>query len=105
MSLDTPICHIHRHSSSDGWIPARTHHLHALQTFFQLEQPFLLNNQHNYTIPVSVPHTDGGLFLATFTRLDHTFCQYTDEYGHTVGIAIISPARAGWINRVWLAPF
>jgi hypothetical protein len=105
MSLDTPICHIHRHSSSDGWIPARPHHLHALQTFFELEQPYLLNNQDNYTIPVSVPHTDGGFFRGTFRRLDHTFCEYTDEYGQTVGIAIISSGRAGWINRVWLAPF
>ena len=96
-------CYIRR-TNHQGWVRARLHHKEALESF--LNTPYNLNDP--YPIEISVPHGDGGNFIAHFTHVlesdnQHTqnsLCYYVDENNQHVDIMICEPAYAAYINRI-----
>ncbi len=93
------VCFIRR-NDGNGWVRSRFHHAQALNSF--LNTPYNLNNPS--PIQISVPHTDGGNFVAHFSRVneanEYVLCYYVDEYGQRVEIMMCRPAYAAFINRV-----
>jgi len=79
-----------RRQHSDGWIKGRSHHHEALLQYQK--------DETNCTI--SVRHEKGGLFTATFCKINDDVYQYIDEYGNKVDIAFLEPGKAAFINRV-----
>jgi hypothetical protein len=84
-------CYIRR-SGPQGWVRSRDHHRAAFEVFLQ--------NENENGVRVSVPHMDGGMFVATFRRVNDEVCQYEDEYGARVDIMMCSSGHAAFINRV-----
>ena len=89
---NTLMCYIRR-SGPQGWVRGRTHHQNALQAF-------LASPLNNNPIRIEVPHLDGGMFVAHFRRVNEEYSEYVDEYGNRVDITMMTPGRAGFINRV-----
>ena len=94
-------CFIRR--SGQSWSRGRQHHYNALISF--INTPYNLNDPN--PIFISVPHTDGGDFVAHFTRNNENsgngyqyLSTYVDEYGQTVQIMLCNPGYAAFINRV-----
>jgi len=100
-------CYIRR-NNGQGWTRGSPHHEQALHSF--LNTPYNLNNPA--PVEVSVPHGDGGNFVAHFSRFSrandddvkvqtqNTLCYYVDEYDQNVDIMICVPAYAAYINRI-----
>ncbi len=103
MSQNDRVCYIRR-ANGNGWVRSRNHHQEALMSF--LNTPYNLNDPS--PIEVSVPHGDGGNFVARFTRVNddgnqetqNTLCYYVDEYGQRVDIMMCTSAYAAFINRI-----
>jgi hypothetical protein len=49
---------------------------------------------------ISVPHTDGGTFVASFSHVEDALYQFVDAYRNTVHIMMNDPARVAQINRL-----
>jgi len=49
---------------------------------------------------ISVPHGDGGTFVASFSHVENALYQFVDAYRNTVHIMMNDPARVAQINRL-----
>jgi hypothetical protein len=49
---------------------------------------------------ISIPHTDGGTFVASFSHVEDALYQFVDAYRNTVHIMMNDPARVAQINRL-----
>ena len=49
---------------------------------------------------ISVPHTDGGTFVASFSHVEDDLYQFVDAYRNTVQMMMNDPARVAQINRL-----
>lgn len=91
-------CFIRRHGQT--WTRGRAHHRRALEAFLSSQegqpQPEAEGPGHR----ISVPHTDGGDFVAFFRRVNSALYQYTDEYGQIVQIMMSTGSHAAFINRI-----
>lgn len=85
-------CYIRR-PGPDGWVQGRTHHKDAFDAFMALPT-------QNDPIRISVPHLDGGNFVAHFSRVNEHYSEYVDEYGRRVEIMMSTPGYAAYINRI-----
>ena len=81
-----------RRNDNNGWVKGCSHHKNALMKF--------KNDESNPIISVS--HEKGGLFKAYFKKNNDEVYQYIDEYGNTVDICFIEPAKVAFINRLTL---
>lgn len=90
---DSKICYI-RQTGPDGFTPGLPHHHEAL-THFLSKNPSIKD-----TLDISIPHTQGGHFVAQFCRINDVLCQYINEYGHKVDIMMTTPSHARFINRI-----
>jgi hypothetical protein len=89
---NTVMCYIRR-AGPDGWVRGRAHHQAALQAF-------LAERPNNNPIRIEVPHSDGGNFVAHFTRVNQEVSRYIDEYGNRVDAMMCTPSYAARINRL-----
>lgn len=105
-------CFIRR---SGHWIAARPHHERALRLYMAHmreergeeeeeeegepgeERPMIPNGD---SMIISVPHTDGGTFVASFSHIEDDLYQFVDAYRNTVHIMMNDPARVAQINRL-----
>ena len=96
--LDTRMCYIRRANSP--WVEGKSHHRAALQMYMT----YYVDNAEAGAIPeeaaIRVAHAQGGTFIATFSYVNESVCQYVDEYGNTVYIMMQDPALAAQINRI-----
>lgn len=83
-----------RRADPNGWVQGLPHHRLALCHFLQM------NPSQQEILRISVPHTQGGQFVAHFRRIDDTLCEYMDEYGRKVDIMMTTPEHAAFINRI-----
>jgi len=81
-----------RRSDGNGWVRAQPHHRAALEAFQ------LLDSQGPARI--SVPHSHGGDFVATFYRDGEEVSRYEDEYGRSVQVMMANASYAAYINRI-----
>jgi hypothetical protein len=88
-------CYIRR--QGQPWTRGRSHHYHALQAY--LSHPNANNSPHEST-HISIPHQDGGMFVAWFNKLNQTVYQYHDEYNQYVQIMMAVPSYTAYINRI-----
>ncbi len=78
-----------------------SHQLQALQEFIQFGEP---------TKTITVPHPHGGMFVATFKKLDapnenyNTIYTYKRENGTNVRFIVSYGAQIGFINRISCEP-
>ena len=86
-----------RRQGPQGWTRGRGHHQAALEAF--LAQPSSQQIDAN-PVRISVPHLDGGSFVAWFQKLNAAVYQYRDEYGQVVDIMMSSGSHVAFINRV-----
>ena len=82
-----------------GWQRGRRHHQEALLLFVEQEQE-QQRQQREEEIQITVPHMDGGNFMAWFHRMNPVVCQYRDEYGAVVDIMMSSSGQAAFANRI-----
>jgi len=61
------------------------------------ERPMIPNGD---SMIISVPHTDGGTFVASFSHIEDALYQFVDAYRNTVHIMMNDPARIAQINRL-----
>jgi len=107
-------CFIRR---SGFWTAARPHHERALHLYMahmreergeadaegedgepgEEERPMIPNGD---SMIISVPHTDGGTFVASFSHIEDDLYQFVDAYRNTVHIMMNDPARVAQINRL-----
>ena len=105
-------CFIRR---SGHWTAARPHHERALRLYMAHmreergqeeeegeeepgeERPMIPNGD---SMIISVPHTDGGTFVASFSHIEDDLYQFVDAYRNTVHIMMNDPARVAQINRL-----
>jgi len=105
-------CFIRR---SGHWTAARPHHERALRLYMAHmreergqeeeegeeepgeERPMIPNGD---SMIISVPHTDGGTFVASFSHIEDDLYQFVDAYRNTVHIMMNDPARIAQINRL-----
>ena len=110
-------CFIRR---SGHWTAARPHHERALRLYMahmREEQGQEAEEgepgecececeEEGHMIPngdamiISVPHTDGGTFVASFSHVEDALYQFVDAYRNTVHIMMNDPARVAQINRL-----
>ena len=106
-------CFIRR---SGYWTAARPHHERALRLYMihmreergqeGQEEPGEEEEEESPMIPngdamiISVPHTDGGTFVASFSHIEDDLYQFVDAYRNTVHIMMNDPARVAQINRL-----
>jgi hypothetical protein len=86
-----------RRQGPQGWTRARAHHRHALELFLEMPLSRTIGGE---PVRISVPHLDGGDFVAFFQRVNPVICQYRDLYGGVVDIMMSSGAHAAYVNRV-----
>jgi len=101
------------------WTAARPHHERALRLYMahmreergeadeegeegepgecEEEHPMIPNGD---SMIISVPHTDGGTFVASFSHIEDALYQFVDAYRNTVHIMMSDPARVAQINRL-----
>ena len=105
-------CYLRR---SGHWTAARPHHERALRLYMayvreergegESEEEGEPGEEGNM-IPngdamiISVPHTDGGTFVASFSHVEDALYQFVDAYRNTVHIMMSDPARVAQINRL-----
>ena len=107
-------CFIRR---SGYWTAARPHHERARRLYMihmreergqegqeepgdeegEEESPMIPNGD---AMIISVPHTDGGTFVASFSHIEDDLYQFVDAYRNTVHIMMNDPARVAQINRL-----
>jgi hypothetical protein len=103
-------CFIRR---SGHWTAARPHHERALRLYMahmreergeaeegepgEEERPMIPNGD---AMIISVPHTDGGTFVASFSHVEDALYRFVDAYRNTVHIMMNDPARVAQINRL-----
>lgn len=94
-------CYIRR-EDGNGWIRGKEHHQKALLSF--INTPYYPSN---HSIYISVPHIQGGNFVAYFNRIQdidddnhNHLSAYIDEYGNNVQIMFSKPEYANYINRL-----
>ena len=101
-------CFIRR---SGHWTAARPHHEQALRLYMahlreEREGEGEPGEEEGHMIPngdsmiISVPHTDGGTFVASFSHIEDALYQFVDAYRNTVHIMMSDPARVAQINRL-----
>lgn len=111
-------CFIRR---SGYWIAARPHHERALRLYMihmreergqgepgeeEGEEEEGEEGEESPMIPngdamiISVPHGDGGTFVASFSHIEDDLYQFVDAYRNTVQIMMNDPARVAQINRL-----
>ena len=112
-------CFIRR--SGQHWIAARPHHERALRLYMahmreergeeeeepEEEEPGRANMIPNGdSMIISVPHTDGGTFVASFSYIEEGLYQFVDAYRNTVHIMMSDVTRVAQINRLtdWQSP-
>jgi hypothetical protein len=61
------------------------------------EHPMIPNGD---AMIISVPHGDGGTFVASFSHIEDDLDQFVDAYRNTVQIMMNDPARVAQINRL-----
>ena len=61
------------------------------------EHPMIPNGD---AMIISVPHEDGGTFVASFSHIEDDLYQFVDAYRNTVQIMMNDPARVAQINRL-----
>lgn len=98
------VCYIRR-NDGNGWVRSRSHHRQALESF--LYTPVRNINEGVY---ISVPHGDGGDFVATFRRVNiediadlqnvQNMANYTDEFGRIVEIIMAKSNYIAYVNRL-----
>lgn len=84
-------CYIRRQGA--GWTRGREHHKNAYDAFMN-------HVPQNDPVRVSVPHMDGGDFIASFSRVNNDMVQYIDEYNNRVEMMMCPSSYAAHINRV-----
>ena len=109
-------CFIRR---SGYWTAARPHHERALRLYMihvreergqegqeEGEEEEEEGGEESPMIPngdamiISVPHGDGGTFVASFSHVEEDLYQFVDSYRNTVQIMMSDPARVALINRL-----
>lgn len=88
-------CYIRR--QGQPWTRGRSHHYHALQSYFSHPNA---NNSPNEATHLSVPHQDGGIFAAWFSKVNQSVYRYRDEYNQQVEIMMAHPGYTAYINRI-----
>ena len=88
-------CFIRRYGQP--WTRGRVHHRQALELF--LEDP-TSHMPGETPVRISVPHADGGDFVAHFHRVNAAVCRYRDLHNQRVDIMMSSERHAAFINRV-----
>ena len=114
-------CYIRR--SQQLWTQARPHHRHALRLYLahrreegepgEPGEPDSMEEQEDdededegHLIPngnatiVTVPHVDGGTFVASFSHVGDDVYQFVDAYHNTVQIMMCEPNHVAYINRI-----
>lgn len=110
-------CFIRR--SGQQWTAARPHHERALRLYMayvreergeegEEGEPGEEEEEgdEGHMIPngdamiISVPHTDGGTFVASFSHVRDNIYQFVDAYRNTVQMMMNDPARVAQINRL-----
>lgn len=89
-------CHIRRRGPQ-GWARGRAYHQAALVAFLEHPSAEQLNAE---PVRISVPHLDGGEFVAWFRKLNASIYQYRDESNQLVDIMMTSSSHAAFINRI-----
>lgn len=105
-------CFIRR---SGYWTAARPHHERALRLYMAHlreergqeepgeeeeegeESPMIPNGD---AMIISVPHGDGGTFVASFSHVEDDLYQFVDSYRNTVQIMMSDHGRIAFINRL-----
>ena len=106
-------CFIRR---SGFWTAARPHHERALRLYMAHlreergqegqeegeeeegeESPMIPNGD---AMIISVPHGDGGTFVASFSHVEDDLYQFVDSYRNTVQIMMSDHGRVAFINRL-----
>jgi hypothetical protein len=103
-------CYIRR--SGENWTLGRDHHSNALISYIN-KINYMNNNNNSEQVLITVPHMDGGDFVANFTSVNENnnegegegesytyLSKYEDEYGRVVEIMLCKDGFAGYINRV-----
>lgn len=104
-------CYLRR--SGQHWTLARPHHERAFRLYMahvreeRGEEPGEEEGEEEGNmIPngdamiISVPHTDGGTFVASFSHVEDDLYQFVDAYRNTVQMMMNDPARVAQINRL-----
>ena len=111
-------CYLRR--SGQQWTLARPHHKQALRLYIAHVREEMgeeaeeegepgeeeEESKEENMIPngdamiISVPHGDGGTFVASFSHVEDALYQFVDAYRNTVQIMISEPARVAQINRL-----
>lgn len=91
--IQDKVCYIRR--SGKPWESSRTHHQRALESYLSIEGEPGMEEER-----ISVPHTEGGLFVAYFSKINNDVYQYRDEYGNLVSIMMATPSIVAYINRI-----
>ena len=105
-------CYLRR--SGQQWTVARPHHERALRLYMayvreergEEGEPGEEEEEEGNMIPngdamiISVPHTDGGTFVASFSHVEDALYQFVDAYRNTVQIMMSDPARVAQIIRL-----
>jgi hypothetical protein len=82
-----------RRNDSNGWVAGQEHHGKALSQFLQTGDA-----------KVTIPHSDGGDFIAEFRIVQKTavttLCNYIDQQGNSVQIMDSPPEYIAYINRI-----
>lgn len=86
-----------RRSGLNGWSPACSHHKTALLSFLEHPSSQTINAE---AICISVPHIDGGVFVAWFQKKNKSIYQYRDEYDNIVDIMMACSSNASHINSI-----
>jgi len=94
---------------------ARPHHQRALSLYVahlrregghESGEPGEEEEEENHMIPngdamiLSVPHTDGGTFVASFSRIEGDLYQFVDAYRNVVHIMMSDLGTVSHINRL-----
>ena len=103
-------CYIRR--SGENWTLSRDHHSNALISYInKINYMNNMNNINSEPVLVTVPHMDGGDFVANFTSVNQNnnegegeyytyLSKYEDEYGRVVQIMLCKDGFSEYINRV-----
>lgn len=86
-----------RRRGPQGWTRGRAHHQAALEAFLELPSAQQIGAE---PVRISVPHEEGGTFVAWFQKLNPAIYQYRDESNHLVDIMMSSSSYAAFINRM-----
>jgi hypothetical protein len=80
-----------------GWTRGRPHHRRAMEAFLAMPESSVVLGE---PVRITVPHVDGGDFVAFFQRVNAIVCEFRDTYGGTVDIMMSSSGQAAFANRI-----